>query len=273
MSPGVYVEDVKASIRAPLIPNQRTPSQKSFSFTSMDSKSHEVSYARLDLMSPASSLRCIVHPVQSSQLVRNFYGNAPVTKEVDPVKRPFRIERSVPEPGGPSLFRHAQNTLVSPRSWRLLPTSSGLYNALEQVKTNLRALDERLHFEDAPSFFRWISGTVQPSQLVRDFYVKAILSQELEPVERPFRIQRTAPEPRGPSLFRHAQNTLASLRSRRLLPTSSGLYDALEQVKNQLASTVDRASDARQQCAPTPRWLHENSWPSRKVLNIPLRLV
>ncbi|KAH7957351.1 hypothetical protein HPB52_018086 [Rhipicephalus sanguineus] len=140
MSRGVDVEEVKAAIRAPPITIKRTPSPKSSSFTSRDIESREVSYARLDFGDASTFIRWIADTVKSSRRGRDFYMQATETEEIEYGRRLFRIQRSPPEPGRPSLFRPAQGTLVSPPSWRFLPTSSGFYDALEQVNTNLSLL-------------------------------------------------------------------------------------------------------------------------------------
>lgn len=134
------MEEVKAVIRAPLIPNKRTPSPNSSSFTSKDPDSQEMSYARLGFGDAPSFVRWIPDSLQSLQLGRAFCVRTTVAEDVGHVQRLFGIQRSTPEPGRSSLFAPARGTPISPPSWRFLPSSSEFYDAQEQVKANMRVL-------------------------------------------------------------------------------------------------------------------------------------
>ncbi|KAH7955446.1 hypothetical protein HPB52_000890 [Rhipicephalus sanguineus] len=140
MSRVVNVEEVKAVIRDPLIPSKRSPSPKSSSFTSKGPESHEVSHARLGFGDAPRFVGWISDTLQSLQLGRAFCVRTTVTEDVEHVQRLFGIQRSSPEPGRSSLFAPTRGMPVSPPSCRFLPTSSGFYDAQEQVKANLRVL-------------------------------------------------------------------------------------------------------------------------------------
>ncbi|XP_037519080.1 uncharacterized protein LOC119396069 isoform X2 [Rhipicephalus sanguineus] len=141
------LKTVKAVIRALLIADKRPMPMRSFLFEFKDSEGHEVPYRKFGFSDPLSFLRSISDTVQLSQVGSEFYVRATVTEEVAHVRKLVRGQRESnckpvrlpPASERPSLFRPAHSAHFSPPRQRPLPIPR-YYDALEQVKTNLRVL-------------------------------------------------------------------------------------------------------------------------------------